>query len=147
MKEQGTRNKEQWEKKKTVTSVVTVLLSLDQTMKYFFSASERYYCNPDGPWGMPAGNGLWIVIMTILLAGAGYFSWKAEKRVLVAAFSLIIAGGLSNLVDRIVFGCVRDLALVSWFPAFNPADVYLTIGAVMAVSIFLSRNIRSRRSE
>lgn len=45
------------------------------------------------------------------------------------AFAFIAAGGVSNLYDRAVFGCVRDFALIQWFPAFNFADVFLAIGA------------------
>lgn len=63
------------------------------------------------------------------------------------AFALVLVGGLSNLADRIIFGCVRDIFLVSWFPAFNSADVYLTIGAAAAVAVFLGSGIRPERSE
>jgi len=53
------------------------------------------------------------------------------------AFAFLFAGGVSNLLDRILFGCVRDFTLVSWFPAFNFADVFLTIGSILLLINFL----------
>ena len=73
---------------------------------------------------------------------------SARKRVLTAAFVLILAGALGNLYDNLVleppafdaqhpFGYVRDFIDVyftrwSWhFPTFNVADSCITVGAVL----------------
>ena len=41
---------------------------------------------------------------------------------------LILGGGLANLADRIHGGSVVDVFDFGWWPVFNPADVFLTIG-------------------
>lgn len=108
-----------------------ILLLSDQITKYLFSDSNWAYCNPDGPWGMPADNGVLIAVMTVILAGVVACSLKTESFSAHIPIGLILAGGASNLLDRILFGCVRDYAVFSWFPAFNPADVYLAVGVAL----------------
>lgn len=49
------------------------------------------------------------------------------------AMVLIVAGGLGNIIDRLLYGAVRDFILLSYgafsWPVFNLADCYLTLGA------------------
>jgi len=52
-------------------------------------------------------------------------------------YSLIFGGGLANLVDRVVFGGVLDfidlhVGGLHW-PAFNIADLAITIGVIVLV--------------
>lgn len=51
----------------------------------------------------------------------------------VAGSSMIIAGAIGNLVDRMIFGYVRDFIKLDFmnFPIFNVADMFLTIGAIL----------------
>ena len=115
--------------KRTPALLAGVLLLSDQIVKYLFSGFGRAYCNPDGPWGIPADNPVLSMVMVSALLGFWYFFRKSDGAVSGIAFALIAAGGVSNLYDRAVFGCVRDFALIQWFPAFNFSDVFLTIGA------------------
>jgi len=44
---------------------------------------------------------------------------------------LIVVGGLSNVFERVVFGCIIDFVSVfSFFPVFNIADSMITLGVV-----------------
>ena len=59
------------------------------------------------------------------------------------AFSLILAGGLGNLIDRIYYGFVVDFIDISFNPyIFNLADSYVTIGILIYVlkSLILFKN-------
>ena len=51
------------------------------------------------------------------------------------AFSLILAGAVGNVIDRLVYGYVIDFIDVyvnNWhWPAFNVADMAITCGAVL----------------
>ena len=52
----------------------------------------------------------------------------------------IITGGVSNLVDRVVYGHVVDYISIGWWPVFNVADALLTVGvAVVVVDEFFGR--------
>ncbi|MCL2324628.1 MAG: signal peptidase II [Actinomycetia bacterium] len=61
--------------------------------------------------------------------------WRAERprSVLpVVSTALIAAGGVGNLIDRVVFGGVYDLINVTFFPfaVFNIADLCMTLGVI-----------------
>ncbi|MGE5808192.1 MAG: signal peptidase II [Nitrospirota bacterium] len=62
---------------------------------------------------------------------------KANDRLLVVSFSLIAAGAMGNLVDRVRFGEVVDFIqwyVGSWYwPSFNVADSAITVGVALLV--------------
>lgn len=56
------------------------------------------------------------------------------------AYAFILGGAGGNLVDRVETGAVTDFVLVHWFdaayfPAFNVADVAITIGATIWIGL------------
>jgi signal peptidase II len=54
-----------------------------------------------------------------------------HRTVYSVALSLILAGALGNLIDRLLFGYVIDFLDFHFWPVFNVADSAITIGAVM----------------
>ncbi len=59
------------------------------------------------------------------------------------ALSLIFAGALGNLIDRLRFGCVTDFIYVRlwgnvFWPAFNVADSAITVGAILLAFVALA---------
>ena len=55
-------------------------------------------------------------------------------------FGFILGGAIGNMVDRIAFGYVRDfiyLNFMDWFPVFNIADIFLSIGMACFVIYIL----------
>ena len=75
-----------------------------------------------------------IVVVVFLLVFL-IFSVKERNGWLRAALILMIAGGIGNLVDRFMFGYVRDwiyFELID-FAVFNLADSGLTVGCVLLI--------------
>lgn len=101
--------------------------------------------NPGAVFGMGAGMRWFFVIFTVgalSLALWMFANWtRPRDRAAHIAIGLLIAGGLGNLYDRIVYACVRDfihpLPNVRWpfgsrreiWPyVSNAADLFLLIG-------------------
>ena len=63
---------------------------------------------------------------------------KGKKMPYIIGFSLIIAGALGNLYDRIILKFVRDFFAMSIFPfVFNFADACVTIGFIMIMIVLI----------
>ncbi len=107
------------------------LFLIDQSTRYRFGHSEYAYCNAAGPLGVSISGSAVLATSLVVLLVFGYVAWIYRARIGMVAPVMILAGGVSNVVDRALFGCVRDYQVFGWFPAFNLGDVYLSIGAVM----------------
>lgn len=53
------------------------------------------------------------------------------------AISLLIGGGLANIIDRLYRHCVVDFIDLGFWPSFNFADVFVFIGACLVVYSYL----------
>ncbi len=84
-------------------------------------------------------NALIGVLIFFICVYLVYFIFlKAHKETLLKnqlmSFSLILAGGLGNLLDRLMYGYVIDFIDITFNPyVFNLADSYVTIGLIMYV--------------
>lgn len=78
-----------------------------------------------------------IVIIVLTMAFLLHYKNKISKAMLIS-MSLIISGGLSNLIDRIIFGYVTDMIDFRFFPVFNIADILVTLGCILIIiSLFI----------
>lgn len=95
-----------------------------------------YVRNTGGAFSIFAGHGMILVV--IPLAAIVFAIWYMEKHLdahwsLFGALSLIIAGGIGNLADRIALGFVTDMFDFRFFPVFNIADISVCVGAGLLV--------------
>ncbi|HLJ31869.1 MAG TPA: signal peptidase II [Candidatus Babeliales bacterium] len=71
-----------------------------------------------------------IAMMTALVCRIAYHKYKQGKD--ITGEVCIIAGSLSNVVDRVVYGGVIDFIVLSYgnltWPVFNIADAMIVIG-------------------
>ena len=77
-----------------------------------------------------------VVVITVALGGLGwYFARHAGRPLMWLPTGLLVGGAVGNLVDRIRLGAVTDfLKLPSW-PAFNVADMAITVGVVGLLAV------------
>lgn len=140
-------------KKKYICIIVVILglLLIDQITKFIISKTNytiniiegvlqfTFAKNTGGAFNL-AQNNLWGIIITnsIVLGIVIRFmiiQFDKMNRTTKLCGSFILAGGISNLLDRIIRGYVTDyvsLNIVGYhFPIFNLADVCITLGVIL----------------
>jgi signal peptidase II len=119
---------------------------LDLTLAYNRGAAFSFLADESG-WQRWFFAALAIGVGVILLVWLRRLKARAQW-LLSCALSLILAGALGNVIDRIRLGHVVDFVLVYWnnhlFPAFNVADSAITVGAAM---LLLDALLESRRAK
>ena len=79
------------------------------------------------------------ILMIYLITSKRFLKTKFEK----ISLGLILGGTISNAIDRLIFGGVRDFIYLKFinFAIFNIADMAVTIGAILlCVSIIFLRD-------
>lgn len=77
-----------------------------------------------------------VVVTAAITLGVLTVAWhRAQELPLVAlvGFAAVVAGALSNVVDRAPDGRVTDYFHTGWYPTFNLPDVLITVGAGLIV--------------
>ncbi len=98
-----------------------------------------YVQNQGASFGMLQGFQWFFIVITVLVIGAA--TWlmiryrKKQPRFLKVAIALAYAGAVGNLIDRIIYGYVRDFfdfrMFDFWKWIFNVADACLVVGSIM----------------
>ncbi len=83
------------------------------------------------------GNNLFLVISSVVLAHLYPFALKIREYSTLVAWSLILGGALSNVIDRVLHGAVLDFIDIHFgkycFPIFNIADMAIAFGALILI--------------
>jgi signal peptidase II len=84
-----------------------------------------------------------IITTGLVLGVVGYLWWRLPKTnwPVALGYSLIMAGAVGNLIDRVRLGEVVDFLDFYWgryhWPAFNVADSLVCLGAAVLVWVIL----------
>ncbi|MDO8529740.1 MAG: signal peptidase II [bacterium] len=114
-----------------------LLVSIDQLSKYLIRSKGGFYnCNPNIAWSIQVpGYVFWffgLFIVCILI-------FSLVKKIIIHNYLfiiLILSGAISNIIDRIFFGCVIDFIDLKFWPVFNLADVFIVSGAIFLLVKF-----------
>ena len=96
-------------------------------------------------FGIDAGGKTLVIalIALALLALVLYFARHTARPLIWLPTGLLLGGALGNIVDRIRDGAVTDFLKIPAWPAFNVADIAITIG-VLALVLVLERRDEDR---
>ncbi len=105
-------------------------------LKYAENTGVAFSMFSDNRWVLVGVTSLMIVVVL-----AFFLSGKVTDKLELFSLSLILAGGVGNLIDRVSLGYVIDYIDVRIinFAIFNIADMCICIGAfLMCVAVYLS---------
>jgi len=57
------------------------------------------------------------------------------------SMGLIVGGSIGNVIDRLLYGSVRDFISIGWFPVFNVADMAIVTGGALVMLYVLLYDI------
>lgn len=124
------------------------LFAIDRAIKYFFVSSATV-CNTGIALGVYIPEQVLFILTGIFLAGIFFWLiWVVREKddMRAIAVSSIFFGALSNGIDRLLYGCVKDyLYVFPHFMWFNVADMMIFMGAVLYIwnDIKITRENRS----
>lgn len=123
--------------------IVTVSMDLHQTIPLLNNIFHLTYVrNTGAAFSMLSGQRLFLILLPFLIIAAiivYVIIKKPRNKLLLLSLSMIGAGGIGNLIDRIRFGYVIDFfdfRLIN-FPVFNVADIFVTVGAAIFIILLI----------
>ncbi len=144
---------------KVIIIITLILIIIDQTSKFLVT---QYIREPVGgsivtleivnntgmALGFNSGNVKNIIITLFVLMLIIHFIRTQLERIDIKTgitLGIILAGGISNLIDRITRGAIVDFIKIYKFPIFNLADSYVFIGWILLI-IFLIRYWKNKEA-
>ncbi|MDY5992478.1 MAG: signal peptidase II [Bacilli bacterium] len=113
----------------------------------FFSI--QYLKNTGAAFSILENQTILIAITSIICISVIIYYLKKEENLTTAmylSFGMVLGGILGNLIDRIVYQGVIDFLSFQIFnynfPVFNIADIGITIGVLLLIIIYISRDIK-----
>ncbi len=148
---------EKFKRYRVFWGLIVGTLLLDQFTKYLVQLAEYhqggtflfslgsfanivYVRNTGAAWGMMAGSSYVLGVLAIVALLTIYLLRRAlglHTLAMQVAFGLLIAGIAGNMIDRLCLGYVVDFIDLNFglfrFPAFNIADVGITVGVALYI--------------
>ena len=110
-----------------------------------------YVENPGAAWGMLADH-RWVFMLFSVLAIVViviYLVRRDPPLLLCLSLSLILSGGIGNMIDRSFRGAVVDFIefYLFEFPVFNVADCLVVVGSGLLVVWLIRDTVRERKAK
>ncbi len=130
-----------------LNGIIFILFVFDRLVKFWFLKNPnsswdflvgflnfRLESNAGIAFGLPMNSIFLLALLAVIIFFLFNVLSKAYLRqdsLLIFSMTLIIAGAISNLIDRIRFGYVVDYFDVPFFTVFNLADIMITFGVII----------------
>jgi len=123
-----------------LNSFLTITSFLDVAHIHNFGISFGFFSGIVSPW-------IFILVGIIVTGFIFYMLIKSTNHMEKWGFTVIIAGALSNIADRALNGYVTDFIYLHYqdfyWPAFNFADIYISVG-ICVIVLHLLRDLNKR---
>ena len=136
--------------KKKIALIILITALIDQITKFLVAVNMdvntsvtliknvfniTYITNNGVAFGMFSNLSYVIILLSVVLLVVLTNELKKyfNSNLCVFSYALIVGGLLGNLIDRIIFGHVRDFIDIAFinFPVFNMSDIFITVGVIM----------------
>lgn len=126
-----------------------LILIFDQVTKHILKSANYDYgwiairgtTNTGISFGLFQGSTVIVSIISVILIGALVY-YKKEFEGKEIFLTLILAGIIGNLIDRVFLGHVIDFIDLKWWPVFNVADSSLFIGVFGTIILVIIEQIQ-----
>lgn len=135
--------------------LIILIIMIDQASKYFVSNMMQhgqtiplinnifhitFVRNTGAAFGILPGNT--ALLIAVGLAAALFILYTMHfipksKYYYKIGLSLILAGSIGNIIDRVYRGYVVDMFDFRFFPVFNIADAMINVGMCIVIAAFL----------
>ena len=90
---------------------------------------------------------IFLIIMSVVI-----ICWTDHNKAFYISLSMIIGGGIGNMIDRIAYGKVIDFIDFCAFPnlwmwIFNGADSFVCVGAFLFGIYFIMSEVKNEKQE
>jgi signal peptidase II len=119
--------------------LVTTSLARDESDSVFPGLDIVRVTNKGVAFGAFSGRPVVMVIVAAALVGLiVWFALHVRRPLIWLPTGLLLGGALGNIIDRLRDGAVTDFIKLPLWPAFNLADVAITVG-VLALLVVLEQ--------
>ena len=137
-------------------SIAVLVIALDQFTKYLVRANMQpgdripvignwmsiYYVQNTGTaFSMFRDNRFVTVFLTtaLIILCIIFIVKEAREghRLIPVLFTFVAAGGISNMIDRLMLGFVTDMISCGSFAVFNVADIGVTCGCILTMIVLI----------
>lgn len=124
--------------------IAVLIVILDQITKFLMKDVHfgifNYVTNTGAAFSLFTGfNFILSLISLVVVLFIFYFYKKNDK--LWLPLSFLLGGTIGNLIDRTIFGYVRDFIDFGFWPVFNIADSFNVIGVCIICYLALKNKI------
>ena len=119
------------------------------TITYLRNKGAAFGMLATSPWRLPffiLVSAIAVVVILVVIA-----KLRDDQKLAAFSLSLIFAGALGNLIDRVRLGEVIDFIYVHWFehywPAFNVADSAICVGVFLLALDMIREERRIKRRQ
>ncbi len=145
--------------------IFALLLAVDQITKYLAVTylqpvntvpfipgimELRFVLNDGAAFSLFSGN-RWFLIgftsLALLIIFLYFIIKKPQSKIEIFCILLILAGGVGNLIDRILHGVVVDFFATTFinFAVFNVADCFVVIGSIVMMIYVIADEIKNNK--
>lgn len=135
---------------KAIISSFLVLNKSVKVIKNFFYLT--YINNSGASWGILSNQRYLLVILSVIaiIILLRYTNSFKNTKFNMIGLGILLGGIVGNLLDRVIFGYVRDFLDIYIFkynfPIFNIADICIVVGVIMLIISILRGEDKSGNS-